>query len=179
MALTREEKVVALQEIKEKLSKASSVIFTHYIGMTVADVSDLRKKLKAGGAELKVAKKTLIRIATKEQGLPEIDEKTTDGPIACIFSYTDPVAGAQIAYKFAKDHTQVSFVGGIFEGKLLSQNDAKLLAQIPSKQVLLAMFAGMLQSPLRSFASICASPLTGFARALSEMAKKKEAAPAA
>lgn len=179
MALTREEKAVQLQELKEKLSKASSVIFTHYIGMTVADVSDLRKKLRVAGAEMKVAKKTLIRIASKEQGLPEIDDSMMNGPVACIFSFAEPTAGAQIAHKFAKDHTQVSFLGGIFEGKILSQSDAKMLAQMPSRQVLLSTFAGMLQSPLRSFASICSSPLSGFARALAEMAKKKEATPTA
>ena len=175
MALTKQQKTEQLQDIKEKLSKASSVIFTHYIGMKVSDVSDLRKKLRAGGAEMKVAKKTLIRIAAQEQGLPEFEDAMMEGPVACIFSYTDPIAGAQIAYKLSKDHPQVSFLAALFDGKLLSQSDAKILAQIPGRQVLLAMFAGMLQSPLRSFAQICSSPLSGFARSLAELAKKKSA----
>ncbi len=179
MALTRAQKAEQLQELKEKMSKAQSVIFTHYIGLTVGNVSDLRKKLRAGGAEMKVAKKTLMSLAAKEQGLPELPETMMDGPVACIFSYDDPITGAQIAFGYGKDHPQVSFVGGIFEGKLLSQSDATTLAQIPGRQVLLAQFAGMIRSPLTAFASMCSSPLSGFARAMAEYAKKKESAPAA
>ncbi|MDD4319464.1 MAG: 50S ribosomal protein L10 [Candidatus Peribacteraceae bacterium] len=178
MALTRAQKTEQLTELQDKLGKAASVIFTHYIGLTVGEVSTLRRQLRDAGAEMKVAKKTLIRIAAKEKGLPEIPDQVMDGPVGCILSYTDPLAGAQVAFKFGKDHKQVQFLGGLFEGKILSQSDAKTLAQIPGRQILLAMFAGMLQSPLRSFAGICASPLSGFARALSEMAKKKEASPA-
>lgn len=179
MALTREQKAVQLAQLKDSMSKAQSVVFTHYIGLTVADVSDLRKKLRQSGSEMKVAKKTLMKIAAKEQGLPEPPETMMDGPVACIFSFNDPIEGPKTAFAFAKDHPQVSFVGGFFEGKLLSQTDATALAQIPGRQILLAQFAGMVRSPLQSFAGICASPLSGFARALSEMAKKKEATPAA
>lgn len=179
MAVTREQKAEQLKELQDKLSKASSVIFTNYIGLTVGQVSALRRQLRAVGAEMKVAKKTLIQIAAKEKGLPELPEQTMTGPVACIFCYTDAVAGAQAAFKFGKDHPQVSFLGAIYEGKLLSQADAKTLAQIPSRQVLLAIFAGMLRSPLQSFAGMCVSPLSGFARALSEIAKKKESAPSA
>lgn len=175
MAVSREQKAVQLTELKESFGKAQSVIFTNYIGLKVHEVSDLRKKLREGGAELKVAKKTLMQIAAKEQKLPEMEEKNMTGPVACIFSYTDPLMGAQVAFKFAKDHTQVSFLGGIFEGKILSKSDTVALAKMPSRQILLATFAGMIRSPLVKFASICNSPLTGFARALSEVAKKKGA----
>lgn len=177
MALTKAQKTEQLELLKDKFSTSSSVVFTHYIGMTVRDVSALRKKLKEAGAEMKVAKKTLMEIAAKEKGLPELPASLIQGPVACIFSFRDPIAGAQTAFNFAKDHPQVSFLGGVFEGKLLSQAEAKEFAQIPGRQVLLATFAGMLRSPLQKFAGICASPLSGFARALSEMAKKKESAP--
>ncbi len=176
MALTRDQKAEQLTELKDKISRAQSVIFTHYIGLTVAEVSDLRKKLKVAGAEMKVAKKTLMNIAAKEQGMPELPDQMMDGPVACIFSFNDPITGAQVAFAYGKDHPQVSFVGGLFEGKLLSQSDAKTLAQIPSKQVLLAQFMGMIRSPITKFASMCSSPLSGFARALSEKAKKMPAA---
>jgi len=173
MAVTRDEKAVQLKELKEKFSQASSIIFTNYIGLKVSEVSDLRKKLREAGAEMKVAKKTLMQIAASEQGLPELEDKNMTGPVACIFSFEDPAIGAQIAFKYGKDHPQISFVGGIFEGKLLTKSDAKSFATIPNKQVLLAMFAGMIRSPLVSFASMCNGPLTGFARATSELAKKK------
>ncbi len=179
MALTKDQKKAQVVELAEKIGKAQSVIFTHYIGLTVGDITKLRRELRAAGAEMKVAKKSLMRLAAEQKGLQMNDEKDLSGPVACIFSYNDPIAGAQAAFKFAKDHKQVSFVGGLFEGKVLSKGDAMTLATIPSRQVLLGTFAGMIRSPLVSFASICASPLTGFARGLAEIAKKKESAPAA
>ena len=173
MAVTRDQKATQLTELKDKFGKASSVIFAHYIGLTVGQVSDLRKKLRDAGAEVKVAKKTLMRIASKDKGLPVMEDSALPGPVAAILSYKDPLTGPQIAFKFSKEHPQVSFLGGIFEGKILSKLDAIALAKMPSRQILLATFAGMLQSPLRSFASIINSSLTGFARAASELAKKK------
>jgi large subunit ribosomal protein L10 len=176
MAVTRDQKSVQLKELQEKFSSSQSVVFANYIGLTVSEVSELRKKLRAAGAEMKVAKKTLMRIAAKEKGFPIPEEKDLPGPVACIFSVNDPIVGPQVAFAFGKDHPQVSIIGGFFEGKLLSKEDARTLATIPGRQVLLATFAGMLQSPLRSFASIINSPLTSFARALAEKAKKTPAA---
>ncbi|MBI3618629.1 50S ribosomal protein L10 [Candidatus Peregrinibacteria bacterium] len=176
MALTKQQKTEQLRVLKEKFTKASSVIFAHYIGLTVSEVSDLRRKLKKSGAEMKVAKKTLMKLAAKELSMPAPTDELMEGPVACIFSYSDPVSGAQTAFTYAKDHQQVSLLGGIFEGKLLSKFDAKVLATIPGRQVLLATFAGMIRSPLVSFASMCDSPFTGFARLLSEIAKKKQPA---
>ena len=175
MALTKQQKTAQLQELKDKMQKSKSVIFAHYIGMTVADVSDLRAKLKQSKAEMKVAKKTLMRIAGEELGLPKVDDDTLDGPVACIFSFDDPLTGAQVAFKFAKDHPQVELIGGIFEGKVLSKEEAVAFAKMPGREQLLAMFMSMLQSPLSSFSSMINSPLRGFAVALGEIAKKKAA----
>ena len=169
MAVTKAQKVELLAELKDKMSKAQSIMFAHYIGMNVLDVSDLREKLRQGKAEMKVGKKTLMRIAAKELNLPEMSDDLLDGPVACIFSYEDALSGAQIAFKFSKDHPQVELIGGVFEGKLLSKAEAVAIAKIPGKQQLLGMFAAMINSPLSSFA-----------RGLSELAKQKEApAPAA
>ncbi|TSC58357.1 MAG: large subunit ribosomal protein L10 [Candidatus Peregrinibacteria bacterium Greene0416_19] len=179
MALTRAQKAVQLQELKEKMQKSQSVIFANYIGLTVAEVSDLRRKLRAAGAEMKVAKKTLMCLAAKELRLPEPGDDTLTGAVACIFNYTDPVAGAQVALQYAKDHPQVAFVSGIYEGKLLSRAETKMLAGLPNRLTLLAIFAGMLRSPLRQFAGICHGSMTSFARAVNELAKQKASAPAA
>ncbi len=172
MALSKAEKATQLAELKDKMGKAQSVVFAHYIGMTVSDVSDLRRKLKEGKAEMKVAKKTLMQIAAKDLGLPEIQDDSIDGAVACIFSYEDPITGAQIAFKFAKDHPQVALIGGVFDGKLLSKAEALSLAKMPSRLVLLATFMRMVRSPLNSFASQISSPLTGFARIVDELSKK-------
>jgi large subunit ribosomal protein L10 len=175
MALTREQKAKQLDLLTEKLKKSQSLIFTHYLGLKVADVQKLRQKLKDGQAEMKVAKKTLIALAAKNAGYQDVDAGKMEGDIACILSYADPLSGAQIAFAFAKEHPHVKFVGGVYEGKLLSKDEAVALAKMPNRTQLLGMFAGMLQSPLRSFASICSTPLRSFAIGVGEMAKKKPA----
>ncbi len=164
MAVTKAQKTEILADLKDKLQKSKSVIFAHYIGMTVADVSDLRGKLKKSKSEMKVAKKTLMKIAAKDLNMPEPSDEMLDGAVACIFSFEDPLSGAQIAFKFAKTHEQVKLIGGIYEGKLISKEEAIALAKIPGKEALLSMFAAM-----------CIGPLSSFARGLSELAKMKEA----
>lgn len=174
MALTRKQKEAQVIALKDKMAKASSVIFTHYIGLTVSQITKLRRELKRQQAEMQVAKKSLIRIAAKLASAPEISDDLLPGPIACIFSMQEPTAGANVAFTFAKDHPHVKLIGGVFSGKLLSKAEANDMAAIPSRQALLAMFIAMCQSPLISFSSACSSPLTDFARALAEIAKKKE-----
>ena len=182
MAITRAQKEAQVLALSDKMKNASSVIFTQYIGLTVSDITTLRGNLKKENAELQVAKKSLIRLATKSANAPEIAEDALPGAVACIFSFKEATAGAGVTYAFGKDHPQIKLIGGFFDGKLLSANDAISLATIPSRNVLLATFMSMVNSPLTSFASAVSSPLTGFARALAEIAKKKESespAPAA
>ena len=163
MAVTKAQKAEILTELKEKMQKAKSILFAHYIGMTVSDVSELRGNLKKGNAEMKVAKKNLMRIAAKDTNLPEPPDEMLDGPVACIFSFEDPLTGGQIAFKFAKTHKQVELIGGIWEGKLIGKEEAMAIAQIPGREALLGMFMAM-----------CQGPLSSFARGLSELAKQKE-----
>lgn len=172
MALTKDQKAAQVKDLTKKMSEAQSVMFAHYIGLSVAEVSELRSKLREADAEMKVAKKTLIKLAAKEAGLPDIADGDMEGPVSLLLSFADPLSGAQIAFKFAKTHKQVALVGGVFDGKILSEAEAKELAKMPSREVLLATFVGMIQSPMRTFAGMCSSPLTGFARAMSELADK-------
>ena len=176
MALSRSQKAAQITELKDKMSKASSVIFTQYLGLTVADITKLRSALRKEHAEMQVAKKSLIQIAAKEAKAPEITDAMLPGGVACIFSMKEPTSGANVAFTFGKTHPHIKLVGGIFSGKILSVTEANDLATIPSKEVLLATFASMCMSPLVSFASACSSPLTGFARLLSEIAKNKATA---
>lgn len=167
MALTKQQKTAQLEELKASMQKAQSLMLTHYTGLKVSEVSDLRAKLRKENAEMKVAKKTLMQLAAKELGWPELPDDLLDGPVACIFSFVDPLSGAQVAYKYSKGHPQVELIGGVFDGKLVSKNEAMAIGKIPGKLQLLGMFASM-----------CNSPLTSFAVGLSELAKQK-AAPAA
>jgi len=172
MALSRDQKEAQVQELTEKMGEATSIMFANFIGLTVAEVSDLRNKLREANAEMKVAKKTLTKIAAKGANLPELPVEDLDGPVSLIFSFGDPLSGAQIAFKFSKDHEQVKLIGGVFDGKILTLNQSVELAKMPSRDVLLATFAAMIRSPLVKFASMCGSPLSGFARALKQMSEK-------
>ena len=172
MALTREQKEAQVKELTKKMSDASSVILAHYIGLSVAEINALRRQLKTAEAEMKVAKKTLMSLATQQAGLPDIPMEMLEGPVSLIFSFGDPLSGAQIAFRYAKNHSQVELIGGVYDGKLLSKAKVLELAKMPNRDQLLAIFASMLRSPLFRFASLCGSPLTGFAHALKELAEK-------
>jgi len=175
MALSRTQKEDQVKVLTDKMKNASSVIFTHYLGLTVADITTLRSHLRKEEAEMQVAKKSLIQLAAKNANAPDIEDSVIPGGVACIFSFKEPTAGAAITHKFGKDHPQIKLVGGIFSGKILSAEEASTMATIPSKLQLLGMFMSMCNAPLTQFASAVGSPLTGFARALSEIAKQKQA----
>ena len=144
----------------------------------MSDITKLRSSLKKEKAEMKVAKKSLIRIALKKTSNIEIDEKLLPGPVACIFSMGEPTSGASVAHKFSKDHSQVKLIGGIFSNKVMTASETLSFATIPSKQELLGMFMSLCSAPLTQFVGCCAGPLTGFARAVSELAKKQASTPA-
>ena len=177
MTLTRTAKAARVQNLAEKWTKAKSILFTHYMGLTVGDISQLRRELKEHHAEMTVAKKTLLRLAAEKAHAPCPDEAALPGPVACIFNFADPLTGAQIALAFSKVHPLVALIGGIFEGKILTKEEAIALANIPSHTTLLALFANMLRAPLQTFASLCHSPLQQFAFATGELAKKGNAPP--
>ncbi len=182
MALSRKQKEAQVADLTEKMKNASSVIFAQYLGLSVAGITKLRSQLRKEDAEMQVAKKTLIQLAAKAANRPEIADEALPGGVACVFSFKEPTAGAAISFKFAKDNPHLKIVGGMFDGKILSASDANTMATIPSKLQLIGMFMSMCNAPLTQFASAVSSPLVGFARAMSEVAKKKEAsapAPAA
>ena len=154
MALTRAQKQAQVKDLTDKFKSAQSVMFAHYIGLTVAEVSELRAKLKEQDAQMQVAKKTLLKLAAKEAGMPEIDADVITGPVSCIFSTTDPLSGAQIAFKFGKSHNQVQILGGIFDGKILTKNEAIELAKKFSSHKSPAFVNGILDAVARNMSFI-------------------------
>lgn len=173
MAVTRQQKEESLAELKEKFAKAKSVAFGQYAGMSVEQISAMRKEMRAANVEFKVAKKTLMKIAAKENGV-EVSDEMIPGTIAAIFSYGDQVSGPKIVSKFAKKIEVLKLVGGIMDGKILSLKDIKILADLPSKEELLAQFMSMLLSPLQKFHGTISAPMSSFARAAQAYADKKQ-----
>jgi large subunit ribosomal protein L10 len=147
----REEKVTVVNEIAEKLQNAKSTIIADYRGLTVAEVTELRKNLRDAGIEFKVLKNTMTRRAADQVNLSDVNEYLT-GPNAIAFSYDDVVAPAKILNDFAKTHKALELKGGIIEGRVISTSEVQALAELPSREGLLSMLANVLQAPIRNFA---------------------------
>ena len=124
-----------------------------YRGLTVAQVTELRKQLREAGVELKVYKNTLVRRATTEVGHEELNEVLT-GPNAIAFSAEDVVAPARIINKFAKENEQLEIKAGLIEGAYASVEEIKALAELPSREGLLSMLLSVLQAPIRNLALV-------------------------
>ncbi len=167
----KESKVKAVEELKDKFNRSSAVILTDYRGLNVADITELRRKLKEQGIEYKVAKNTLTRIAIKdfEYGLDEFLE----GPTAMAFSYEDPVAPAKVLIDFAKIHKELEIKAGVVEGKVVSKDVIDELAKMPPKEQLLASAVGAIQSPLYGIVGVMQGTLRNMVYTLQAIQDKK------
>jgi large subunit ribosomal protein L10 len=147
----REEKVQLVEEITEKFRGSVSTIVTDYRGLNVAEVTELRKKLRDAGIEYRVLKNTMTRRATAVIGLSDLDTALA-GPTAIAFSASDVVAPAKILNDFAKTHKNLEIKGGVVEGRVISSAEVQDLANLPSREGLISMFLSVLQAPLRNMA---------------------------
>jgi large subunit ribosomal protein L10 len=173
MATTKLKKAEILTKLKDQFGRAKSVTFATYSGLTVAEISVLRRQLRATGNELVVAKKTLMKLAAKENGLPEPTDAALEGVVAAFFAYEDELAAPQALHEFSKQSDKVALVGGILDGELLGKAKINQLATLPNKTGLMGQLVGLLASPMRGFAGVGYGVLAGFARVLAEVEKKK------
>ncbi|WP_139492808.1 50S ribosomal protein L10 [Brevibacillus dissolubilis] len=147
----REEKVQEIGVIATKLRESVSTVVVDYRGLTVAQVTELRSQMRAAGIDFKVYKNSLTRLATKQEGLSDLDDQLT-GPNAIAFSKEDVIAPAKILADFAKKNEKLEIKGGIIEGKVVSADEIKALAALPNREGLLSMLLSVLQAPVRNFA---------------------------
>ena len=146
-----EAKQQAVNEIAEKLRGSATTVVADYRGLNVTQVTELRKQLREAGVEFQVLKNSLVRRATAEAELSELDEVLT-GPTAIAFSREDAVAPAKILADFAKKNEALEIKGGVVEGRVVDVNQIKELAALPSREGLLSMLLSVLQAPVRNFA---------------------------
>lgn len=139
-------------EISAKIKDSESVVVVEYRGLSVAEVTELRRNLRADGVDFKVYKNTMVERAVEECGFNELKESLS-GPNAIAFS-KDAVAPARILSKFAKDHKALVLKSGIVEGKVVGLDTLTELSQLPNKEGMLSMLLSCLQSPVRSFACV-------------------------
>ena len=146
MSLNRSEKQVVIDEVTALAAQAQTLVMAEYRGITVADMTRLRSQAREKGVNLSVLKNTLARRAVTGSAFEVVSDQMT-GPLIYGFS-TDAVAAAKVVSDFAKTNDKLVIRGGAFAGKALDVNGVKQLANIPSKEVLLAQLCGLLKSPI-------------------------------
>lgn len=170
MGMNRAQKQTEIEELKGRFEKSEIIIITQNKGLTVAEVTNLRNELRKEGASYKVAKNTLVKLALKGTRFEGISDLFA-GPTA-IASAKDPSV-AKVAQKFAKDNEKLVIIGGAMGDKILSANDVKALATLPSLDELRSKICGLLVAAPTKLAGILQAParnLVGVTKAYGEKA---------
>jgi len=156
MALTKEQKTKKLQDLKANIAKQKSLVFADFSKVSSKDLFDLRRKLKESGCNLKIGKKTLIRIALGQSNISFWNKikKSIPGQLALVFGFEDEIAPARIANQFTKTSEHFKILGGIFENRFIERERVLELASIPPRNELLGRLVGSLASPMASFVRV-------------------------
>ena len=167
------EKAAAVAELRELFSNSTAAVLTEYRGLTVAKLKELRRSL-GEHAEYAVVKNTLTAIAAKEAGVEGLNFDDLQGPTAVAFITGEPVEAAKGLRNFAKDNPQLIIKSGYFEGNALTQTDVIKLADLESREVLLAKVAGAAKGTLAKAAALFQAPLSKTVRTAEALRVKVE-----
>ncbi|OGL02505.1 MAG: 50S ribosomal protein L10 [Candidatus Rokubacteria bacterium RIFCSPHIGHO2_12_FULL_73_22] len=164
------EKIETVQALKARLDGVKTVVLTEYRGLTVQQLGDLRKQLRAVSAEYKVVKNRLARLAISSSELEGL-ARHLSGPTGIIFSKQDPVAVAKALHTFARTNQALAIKAGYVEGKMLQPDGLKALADLPSRETLRAQLVGAIQGPLAQLVGLLAAPHRELVYVLAERGK--------
>jgi len=148
------------------------VVFTDYKGMTVAELTDLRRLLRKSSLDYGVVKNTLAKIAAKDTSVAAA-ESVFKGPIGITIGYDDPVLAVKKVLEFVKTNEKLRVRGAVIEGKLCEPAEVKEIADLPSREVILSMLAGAFQATTSKMAGALAATVSSFVYALQALEKKK------
>lgn len=174
---TLQQKKEIVRGLSDKIKNAKTMVFADYRGLTVEQDTELRNALRKAGIEYKVVKNTMTRFAAKENGLDGLDSFLS-GPTAMAASDTDVVAPAKVMMEFSKKFEKLELKVGVVEGKIIDLSGIKALAELPSKEELIAKMLGSFNAPITGFVNVLNGNLRGLAVALNAIAEKKQAAEA-
>lgn len=169
MAKTKEQKIEALKNLKDKISDQKSMVFINYKGLGVKQISILREELKEKDSQLLVAKKTLMKIALKENKI-DANPEEMEGQIGLVFGFKDELSPAKTLYDFSKKNENLEILGGYIESQkneFLSSAMIIQLGQLPSRKELLAKLVGSISSPIVGFNNVLQGNIKGLLRVLS------------
>jgi large subunit ribosomal protein L10 len=176
MGTIREGKVAVVEAVRERLDDSDGAVITEYRGLTVAEMAGLRRALRAVGGDYKVFKNTLVRRAVADSPHEPLTS-LLEGPTAIAFVHGDVSAVAKALRDFARGAPALVVKGGVLDGTLLDAHELGALADLPSRDVLLAMFAGALAAPMRSMAGLLQALPQGLAFGLSALLESRGGAP--
>ena len=168
--MLRSEKKTFVSELEKIYQDSNSVIITHYHGLTVSQITNLRKALRENGASFKIVKNTLSKIAASNIKLTH-DPEAFSGPTAIAYS-KDPVAAAKGVVEFAKANDNLKVIGGIVNDKILNVVEVQQLAKLPSLDQLRGKIVGILQAPAANLARIIQAPAGSLARVIQAYSEK-------
>ncbi len=172
--MNRDSKEQVVSELAGKLATAKATYVADYRGLNVEQVNQLRNELRKAGVDYRVVKNTLLRLAAKGTGAECLDP-WLEGPTAIAIAPQDPVAPAKILAEFAKANAKFELKGGALEGKALSVQDIRDLADLPSREVLLAKMLGSLNAPASNFVGVLAAIPRSLVQVLAAIQDKKAA----
>jgi large subunit ribosomal protein L10 len=173
MQQTKQQKELLIKEVSQKIKDSKALVFASYKGVTVKDITGIRKELMKSGSSWQVLKKTLLNIALKDAGV-EVNGRELPGQIAVAFSH-DEVAAAKVIADFQKANKEVplNIEGGALGSKSLSVQEVKALAKLPSQDELRAKLVGTLQAPISGFVRVLGGNLSGLVQVLKAIEGKK------
>ena len=165
-----QEKIDAVSDLRGRLHGVKTVLLTEYRGLTVQQISELRKQLRAVSAEYKVVKNRLAKIAISASELQVLTPQLR-GPLALVVSKDDPVAVAKAVSTFARTNQALAIKGGYVDGRLMAPDALKALAELPSKEALRAQLVGAISGPLTQLVGLLQAPQRELAYILAERGK--------
>ena len=171
--MAQADKATAVADIAEQFKSSSATVITEYRGLTVANLAELRRSL-SGSATYSVAKNTLIKRAASEAGVEGLDELFV-GPTAIAFVSGEAVDAAKAIKKFAKDHKALVIKGGYMDGRALTVSEVERIADLESREVLLAKLAGAMKANLSKAAALFNAPASQVARLAAALQEKRAA----
>lgn len=172
MALTKEQKEDIVSNLEHSIEKQKSIVFVGFDGVDVKEITQFRELLKDGGSEMKVAKKSLMKIALKNKDI-EFEPQELEGEVAMVFGYEDEIAPSKLSYDFSKKNEKIKILGGFLENKFYEVNDVIKLAQLPNREQLLGMLVGTLNAPTTNLVGVLSGNTRKLVYALSQIRDKK------
>ncbi|PIT87169.1 MAG: 50S ribosomal protein L10 [Candidatus Magasanikbacteria bacterium CG10_big_fil_rev_8_21_14_0_10_40_10] len=168
-----QQKQDSVSSLAQSLKAGKGAVFANFQGLKVSESQELRKSSRSEGVEMLAAKKTLVKLACQQAGLQDVDPTEFNGAIATFISANDEVSAARVVNRFAKDHELVKIFGGILEGKFITSDEVKNLANLPNRTELLAKLVGTLNAPVSGFVNVLAGNLRALVSVLNNIKEAK------